>query len=175
MSVELSKVEKPLTFSLANDAAPYKIISQNEYGLYMFDVDVVFKKGNRKVGFFVEAPSLKVAFESIEAFGRQLAEMDDPQFKKFHTKHAGKTVFRTPMSHDKAQKESTISFYRLDRVKRDIQVAFKDKTGKTDHFKVKLDTKTLDEVDKLAKLHENHHLGSKNKKKKVNVKLDEVK
>ncbi len=127
--------------------------------LYAIHVTVKDRDGNldpnKKVGFWVEAPSVKVAFSMVEAMSQQMRGMDTAQFAKFRGKYTMRP-FRPYLGQGKAGVDR-ITFYKANRMRTDIELAFGRKPGKGKRDNV-LSREAMRSIDTLARYWEERRL-----------------
>lgn len=117
------RLDNKLCFDFTQNRETWREHGKNARGMTCFDIDVVFHKGNRKAGFYVYAPTIQVALEIIEGYGRQFQNMEDAEFGEFAKAHAGRTIFFHSLHKQKLGAEKIV-FFKPDRLQKILELSF---------------------------------------------------
>jgi hypothetical protein len=154
------RVDNKLCFDL-DERNRWTKRGKNAQGMTCFDIDVVFHKNKRQMGFYIHAPTIQVALEIVEAYGQQFKSMDAAEFSNFRNAHAGKTIFFHSINQQKNGADKIV-FFKPDRHQKTLELAFGSPPSTT-RRELDIDRDILNHID--VRVQEEEDLKVKKKKK----------
>jgi len=152
--------ERPPDSSGVNPISSQKLAN----GIQVFRINVKLMKTDELIGFRIEAKTLKIALEMIEAYAMEVENgigkngTDKQAVTNFVLKHRGRE-WRAFIDHTKDAQGNTetgvVKIYKLARNTRTAKYAFKKPTAVEE--KVNLTKEKLKEIDTLAGIYGNLH------------------